>query len=72
MEAVATEHFWMSGIYWGLAAMHLLGRWGRHPPGPSTHRGPLPGPSPGSGAGAALALHAATLCCSSRASLCVI
>eukprot|EP00798_Chlamydomonas_sp_ICE-L_P026553 gene26553-18321_t len=26
MEFVATEHFWMSGLYWGLTAMHLLGR----------------------------------------------
>ncbi len=26
LEHVATEHFWMSGLYWGLTAMHLLGR----------------------------------------------
>jgi geranylgeranyl transferase type-2 subunit beta len=26
MEAVATEHFWMSGMYWGLTTMYLLGR----------------------------------------------
>ncbi len=26
IEFVATEHFWMSGMYWGLTAMHLLGR----------------------------------------------
>lgn len=26
IEAVATEHFWMSGMYWGLTAMALLGR----------------------------------------------
>lgn len=26
MEHVATEHFWMSGLYWGLTAMELLGR----------------------------------------------
>ena len=26
MEAVATEHFWMSGMYWGLTAMALMGR----------------------------------------------
>ncbi len=26
MEFVATEHFWMSGMYWGLSAMYLLGR----------------------------------------------
>jgi geranylgeranyl transferase type-2 subunit beta len=26
MELVATEHFWMSGLYWGLAAMALLGK----------------------------------------------
>jgi geranylgeranyl transferase type-2 subunit beta len=28
MEHVATEHFWMSGMYWGLTAMALLGRLG--------------------------------------------
>ncbi|KXZ55441.1 hypothetical protein GPECTOR_3g90 [Gonium pectorale] len=26
LEFVATEHFWMSGMYWGLTAMYLLGR----------------------------------------------
>jgi prenyltransferase beta subunit len=26
IEFVATEHFWMSGMYWGLTAMHILGR----------------------------------------------
>lgn len=26
IEFVATEHFWMSGMYWGLTAMHLLDR----------------------------------------------
>lgn len=26
LEAVATEHFWMSGVYWGLTAMALMGR----------------------------------------------
>jgi geranylgeranyl transferase type-2 subunit beta len=26
LEHVATEHFWMSGMYWGLTAMALLGR----------------------------------------------
>ncbi len=26
LEHVATEHFWMSGMYWGLTAMHLMGR----------------------------------------------
>ena len=26
LEHVATEHFWMSGMYWGLVAMYLLGR----------------------------------------------
>jgi len=26
IEFVATEHFWMSGMYWGLSAMALLGR----------------------------------------------
>ena len=26
MELVATEHFWMSGMYWGLTAMALMGR----------------------------------------------
>jgi hypothetical protein len=26
LEHVATEHFWMSGMYWGLTAMELLGR----------------------------------------------
>lgn len=26
IEFVATEHFWLSGIYWGLTALHLLGR----------------------------------------------
>lgn len=26
LEAVATEHFWMSGMYWGLTAMALMGR----------------------------------------------
>lgn len=26
LEHVATEHFWMSGMYWGLTAMQLLGR----------------------------------------------
>lgn len=26
LEHVATEHFWMSGLYWGLTAMELLGR----------------------------------------------
>ncbi|GAX76230.1 hypothetical protein CEUSTIGMA_g3674.t1 [Chlamydomonas eustigma] len=25
IEFVATEHFWMSGMYWGLSALHLLG-----------------------------------------------
>jgi geranylgeranyl transferase type-2 subunit beta len=28
IEFVATEHFWMSGMYWGLSALHLLGREG--------------------------------------------
>jgi hypothetical protein len=28
IEAVATEHFWMSGMYWGLTAMALMGRLG--------------------------------------------
>lgn len=28
IEFVATEHFWMSGIYWGLSALYLLGRLG--------------------------------------------
>jgi geranylgeranyl transferase type-2 subunit beta len=27
-EWVATEHFRLSGVYWGLTAMHLLGREG--------------------------------------------
>eukprot|EP00878_Enallax_costatus_P025701 GHUV01027521.1.p1 GENE.GHUV01027521.1~~GHUV01027521.1.p1 ORF type:complete len:106 (+),score=18.07 GHUV01027521.1:188-505(+) len=26
LEHVATEHFWMSGMYWGLTAMDLMGR----------------------------------------------
>lgn len=26
LEHVATEHFWMSGMYWGLSAMYLMGR----------------------------------------------
>lgn len=26
LEHVATEHFWMSGMYWGLTAMELMGR----------------------------------------------
>ncbi|GFH29111.1 geranylgeranyl transferase type-2 subunit beta, partial [Haematococcus lacustris] len=26
IEFVATEHFWMSGMYWGLTAMSLLGK----------------------------------------------
>jgi hypothetical protein len=26
LEHVATEHFWMSGMYWGLTAMALMGR----------------------------------------------
>jgi geranylgeranyl transferase type-2 subunit beta len=26
LEHVATEHFWLSGLYWGLTALHLLGR----------------------------------------------
>lgn len=26
LEHVATEHFWMSGMYWGLTAMALVGR----------------------------------------------
>ncbi|KAG1672305.1 hypothetical protein FOA52_004320 [Chlamydomonas sp. UWO 241] len=26
IEFVATEHFWMSGIYWGLSGLYLLGR----------------------------------------------
>lgn len=26
LEFVATEHFWMSGMYWGLTAMYLMGR----------------------------------------------
>jgi geranylgeranyl transferase type-2 subunit beta len=26
MEAVVTEHFWLSGMYWGLTAMALMGR----------------------------------------------
>jgi geranylgeranyl transferase type-2 subunit beta len=26
IEFVATEHFWLSGIYWGLTALHLLGK----------------------------------------------
>jgi len=26
IEHVATEHFWMSGMYWGLTAMALMGR----------------------------------------------
>lgn len=26
LEHVATEHFWMNGMYWGLTAMALLGR----------------------------------------------
>lgn len=26
LEHVATEHFWLSGVYWGLTALALLGR----------------------------------------------
>lgn len=26
LEHVATEHFWMSGMYWGLTAMDIMGR----------------------------------------------
>jgi len=26
LEHVATEHFWLSGLYWGLTALGLLGR----------------------------------------------
>jgi geranylgeranyl transferase type-2 subunit beta len=26
LEHVATEHFWMSGMYWGLTAMALMGK----------------------------------------------
>jgi hypothetical protein len=26
LEHVATEHFWLSGLYWGLTALYLLGR----------------------------------------------
>jgi hypothetical protein len=26
IEAVATEHFWISGMYWGLTAMAVMGR----------------------------------------------
>jgi geranylgeranyl transferase type-2 subunit beta len=26
LEHVASEHFWLSGLYWGLTALHLLGR----------------------------------------------
>jgi geranylgeranyl transferase type-2 subunit beta len=26
LEHVATEHFWMSGLYWGLCAMAIMGR----------------------------------------------
>jgi geranylgeranyl transferase type-2 subunit beta len=26
LEHVASEHFWMSGLYWGLTAMDLMGR----------------------------------------------
>ncbi len=26
IEFVATEHFWASGMYWGLTALHVLGR----------------------------------------------
>lgn len=27
LEHVATEHFWMSGMYWGLSAMYLMDRY---------------------------------------------
>jgi geranylgeranyl transferase type-2 subunit beta len=26
IEHVATEHFWLSGMYWGLSALALMGR----------------------------------------------
>jgi geranylgeranyl transferase type-2 subunit beta len=26
LEHVTTEHFWMSGMYWGLTAMALMGK----------------------------------------------
>lgn len=26
LEHVATEHFWMSGMYWGLTAMAIMGK----------------------------------------------